>query len=71
MPCEHSDLAGGAGDDQHVRVALEDRPVGRDELDVECRMVCDVGHGLEARCYAAAVSSELAFSTTSSIGPTM
>ena len=35
MPREHADLAVGAGDDQHLDVALERRPLGRDQRHVE------------------------------------
>ena len=69
VPREHADLAGSAGDDQHVRLALEDRAVGRDDLDVERRMVGDVRH--RARATPRPARAGRAFSLTSSIGPTM
>ena len=35
VPRENADLAVGSGNDQHLDLALEDRPVRRDERDVE------------------------------------
>ncbi len=32
---EYADLAGSAGNDHHLRLAVERRAVGRDERDVE------------------------------------
>jgi hypothetical protein len=37
VPREDPDFPVRAGHDQHLDLALEDRPVGRDERDVECR----------------------------------
>ena len=65
MPREHADLAGRAGDDQHLRLAPERVALGRDERDVELRV--RVGHVR----YAAAAAVCSAFSTAPSIVPTM
>ena len=64
---EHADLAGLAGHDQHLGLAFVDGAVGRDDRDVELGM--RVGH--RRAVYAATCSSWRAFSTASSIGPTM
>jgi hypothetical protein len=35
MPREHADLAGGAGDDHHLGLVVEDRPVRRRQRERE------------------------------------
>src|SRR5262245_8462097 len=65
VSCEDTDLTGSAGNDDHLRLAVERGSVGRDERDVELRVrLC---HG----AYAATASACRAFSTASSIVPTM
>ncbi len=46
VPCEHADLAGRAGDDQHLGVAVERGALRRHDRDREERMVGhDLGRG--------------------------
>jgi hypothetical protein len=66
VPGEHADLARLAGNDEHVRLVVERRPVGRDERHVERRVIF-VGQA----DYAATVSACRAFSNASSMSPTM
>ena len=65
VPREDADLAGRAGHDQHLRLAVERVALGGDDRDVELRV--RVGH---AR-YAAAAAVFSALATASSIVPTM
>src|SRR6266516_4937090 len=79
VPGEHADLAGGAGDDQQHRLALEGSAFGRHEGDVERRV--RVGHAYAgtpavsgSSASAALVGSSfwpLRFVTAMSIVPTM
>ncbi len=63
MARKDADLAVGAGDDQHLRLALERRALGGDQSDRERRG--SVSH------YAAAGSASRALCAASSIVPTM
>src|SRR5262249_9850388 len=66
VPREDADLAGVAGDDQHLGLALVRRPFRGDERDLEPpALVC---HG---RARYAATAAPLAFSRAPSIEPTM
>ena len=58
VPREDADLAGGARHDDHLRLAVERRAVGRDERDVELRM--RLGHQLCARSESARADSDRA-----------
>ena len=77
---EHADLPVRSGNDQHLDLALEDGPVGRDERDVERRhCYAETGSGSasgSAACSSASGSSSppwspRAFATACSIVPTM
>src|SRR5215210_4411201 len=84
VPCEHADLTGVAGDDQHLDLALERGPIGRDEGERERLPRHYAGTGSAASSASASrsassgpgssaspSSSPRALATASSIDPTM